>query len=172
MRKILLTCIFLIGFSTLSNADEKGVTVKTSGFDGTKEVTLKPYGSSSCLSLKQTCISVGAMWKSDLGDLVGLDLTALRDLVIMSDLLINIDGEIINTTRVREASGLKTVGLYKESFQRFAMKKTDFDKILKAKKVWFKINRTDGSYIETYLINEGKDTLAYKGLQRFSKQIE
>lgn len=172
MKNILLAGLFLVGISTFSNANEKGITVKTSGFDGVKEVSLKPYGSSSCLSMKQTCISVGAMWKSDLSELVGLDIYALRDLVLMSDLLINIDGEIIKAAKVSQASGFNTVGMYKESFQRFAIKKTDFEKLISAQRVWLKINRTDGSYIETYLIGDGKDTLAHKALLRFSKSIE
>ena len=122
--------------------------------------------------MKQTCLSVGAVWKSSLNDLVGLDLHVLRDFVVMSDLLINIDGEIIRATRVTEASDLKLTGLYKQSFQRFVIKKSDFDKLLTAQKVWFKVDRTDGSYIETYLIDNGKDTLAFKALQRFSTQIQ
>jgi len=172
MKRIIFTALTCMLLTAFAHAEPKGVTIKTSGFDGTKEVTLKPYGSSSCMNMKQTCISVGALWKSDLNDLVGLDLYALREFVVMADLWINIDGEIVKATRVREASDLKTVGLYKESFQRFAIEKTDLDKILKAQKVWLKINRADGSYIETYLINDGKDTLAFKALQRFSTQIQ
>lgn len=172
MKKILIYSLMAVFGISFAHADTKGVTVKTSGFDGTKEVSLKAYGSSSCLSIKQTCVSVGAVWKNSVSELVGLDLHVLRDFVVMSDLLINIDGEIIRAQRISEASDLKLTGLYKESFQRFLIKKIDFDKILKAQKVWFKINRTDGSYIETYLIDQGKDTLAFKGLQRFSTQIE
>lgn len=171
MKKLIFVFFFTLACYSPVYANEKGVNIKTSGFDNVKEVTLKPYGTSSCMSFKQTCISVGAMWKSDSSELVGLDLYALRDLVIMSDLLINIDGEIIKAVRVREASNLNTVGMYKESFQRFVIQKSDLEKLLKAEKVWFKINRTDGSYIETYLINGGKDTLAFKALQRFSKNI-
>ncbi|MFV5509123.1 hypothetical protein [Acinetobacter sp. 197] len=172
MKKILSIGLLLASLTVAAHADPKGVSIKTSGFDGTKEVSLKPYGSSSCLNMKQTCLSVGAVWKSSLNDLVGLDLHVLRDFVIMSDLLINIDGEIIRATRVTEASDLKLTGLYKQSFQRFVIKKSDFDKLLTAQKVWFKVDRTDGSYIETYLIDNGKDTLAFKALQRFSKQIQ
>lgn len=172
MKKILSIVFITACLSGIVYADTKGVNVKTSGFDGTKEVTLKPYGSSSCMSMKQTCISVGALWKSSVGELVGLDLYALRDFVVMSDLHLNIDGQIIKAVRVSEASDLKLTGLYKESFQRFAIEKSDFDKILKAQNVWLKINRTDGSYIETNLIENGKETLAFKGLQRFSSQIQ
>lgn len=172
MKKILSIGLLLASLTVVAHADPKGVSIKTSGFDGTKEVSLKPYGSSSCLNMKQTCLSVGAVWKSSLNDLVGLDLHVLRDFVIMSDLLINIDGEIIRATRVTEASDLKLTGLYKQSFQRFVIKKSDFDKLLTAQKVWFKVDRTDGSYIETYLIDNGKDTLAFKALQRFSTQIQ
>ena len=161
-----------MSLSVVSHAEPKGVSVRISGFDGTKEVSLKPYGSSSCLSMKQTCVSIGAVWKSSLSDFVGLDLYVLRDFVIMSDLLINIDGEIIRASRVLETSDLKLTGLYKESFQRFIINKSDFDRILVAKKVWLKINRTDGSYIETYLIDSGKDTLSFKALHRFSTQIQ
>lgn len=172
MKFFLLAVAIAAGISTTTFADSKGVSTNISGFDGTKEVTLKPYGSSSCKSFTQTCISVGALWKSDLADLVGLNLFALNDLVIMSELLINIDGEIIKATRVIDAGGINTVGNYKESHQRFAIKRDDLDKILNAKKVWFKVNRTDGSYVETYLIDDGKDTLAFKALQRFANNIK
>lgn len=172
MKKLLFAVALCVGINMTAFAKTKGVEVKTSGFDGTKEVTLKPYGTSSCMSLRQTCISVGALWRSDVGDLIGLNLYALRDLVIMSELYINIDGEIIKATRIKDAGSLNTVGMYKESTQRFAIAKVDFEKILNANKVWLKINRTDGSYIETFLINDGKDTLAFKALQRFSKNID
>ena len=55
---------------------------------------------------------------------------------------------------------------------QYISQNTNLEKLLKAEKVWFKINRTDGSYIETYLINDGKDTLAFKALHRFSKNIQ
>ncbi|WP_180004074.1 MULTISPECIES: hypothetical protein [unclassified Acinetobacter] len=172
MKKAIVIFVLCLGVSFGVLADTKGVSIKTSGFDGVKEVSLKPYGTSSCLSLKQTCISVGAMWKSDVGELVGLNLLALRDMVIMSELLLNIDGKIIKAARINEAGGINTVGMYKESTQRFAITKQDFESLLQAKNVWLKINRTDGSYIETYLVSDGKDTLAFKGLHRFSKHLD
>nr|WP_314523813.1 hypothetical protein [uncultured Acinetobacter sp.] len=171
MKKLFL-CLALATFSAFANAEEpKGVKVQTSGFDGTKEVTLKPYGSSSCMSFSKTCISVGALWKSNLPDKVALDLHSLGKFVNMTDLFINVDGEIVKADRVSFANDHQLTGHYKESFQRFVIPKDVFNKILSAQKVWLKIETTSGSYIETNLIDSGKSTLALDGLKRFATQL-
>ena len=170
MDKIFLFAILILSIST-AFANEKGVTVKTSGFDGAKEVYLKPYGSSSCLNMRQTCISVGAVWSSSATGQIGLELKALRELTMMRELLINIDGDIIKASRDVESQSTDIVNRYKESSQRFIITQDQFNKMLNAQKVWFKILKGDGTYIETYLIDNGKDTLAFKGLNRFSKHL-
>ncbi len=170
MKKLALGVLFLLS-SGLTYAEPKGVTVKSSGFDGTKEITLKPYGTSSCLKSSATCISIGALWKSDLPNYVALDLLSLNKFVNMTNLLINIDGEIVQAERVPSAWEHKLSGIYQESVQRFVISKEDFNKILNAKKVWFKIDTLDSSYIETNLIDNGKETIGFQGLKRFSTQL-
>lgn len=158
---------------TYSYADPKGVTTRTSGFDGRTEISLKPYGTSSCMPFSQKqCISVGAFWVSDLPEFVALDIFALGELISMPRLLINIDGDIIQAEMLTNGSNSSIVHLYKESSQRFAIKKSDFEKILSAKKVWLKIETMNGTYIETNLIDSGKETLAFKGLGRFATQLK
>lgn len=171
MKKIILAILLGITISVASAEEPKGVKVQTSGFDGTKEVTLKPYGSSSCMSFSKTCVSVGALWKSNLPDRVALDLHSLGKFVNMTDLFINIDGEIVKAERVSFANDHQLTGHYKESFQRFVISKELFDKILSAQKVWMKIETMSGTHIETNLIDNGKTTLALDGLKRFATQL-
>ncbi|MCW8041035.1 hypothetical protein [Acinetobacter entericus] len=169
MKKILLIAALLL--PTLAIAAPKGVNVSTSNFDGAKEVTLKPYGTSSCIGFGKTCISVGALWRSASPEVVALDLHTLGVFVNMTNLAINIDGQIIKAEKVTLAFDHTLTGHYKQSFQRFIITKSDFDKIVAAQKVWLKISTIGGSYIETNLIDNGKTTLARDGLIRFSTEI-
>lgn len=170
MKKIALGILLTLSTS-LIHAEPKGVTIKTSGFDGAKEITLKPYGTSSCIGFGSTCISVGALWKSSNPNYVALDLMSLNTFVNMTNLLINVDGEIIKAERVPFAGEHKLTGTYQESFQRFVISREVFNKILTAKKVWFKIDTLNSSYIETNLIDNGKETLGLQGLKRFATQL-
>lgn len=170
MRRIALGLLLASMFS-LAQAAPKGVTIKTSGFNGVKEVSLKPYGTSSCLSSGSVCISVGAFWKDDSKDYVALDLMSLNTFVNMTNLTINIDGNIINAERVNFGGEHKLTGVYQQSTQRFVVSRDVFEKILSAKKVWLKIDTMNASSIETNLIENGKETLGFQGLKRFSTEI-
>lgn len=170
MKNIALGIILTL-VTSLVYAEPKGVTIKTSGFDGTKEISLKPYGTSSCIGFGSTCISVGALWKSNNPNFVALDLMSLNTFVNMTNLSINIDGEIIKAERVPFAGEHKLTGTYQESAQRFVIPREIFNKILTAKKVWFKIDTLSSSYIETNLIENGKETLGLQGLKRFATQL-
>lgn len=169
MKGVLLIAALLL--PTLALAEPKGVSVSISNFDGTKEVTLKPYGTSSCIGFGKTCISVGALWRSASPEVVALDLHTLGVFVNMTDLAFNIDGQIVKANKATLAFDHTLTGNYKQSFQRFIITKADFDKILSAQKVWLKVSLIGGSYIETNLINDGKTTLAREGLMRFSTEL-
>ena len=169
MKGLALVAGLLISMSAM--AAPKGVDVIQSGFDNTKEVTLKPYGTSSCIGFGNQCVSLGALWRSSSPDVVALDLHTLGKFYNMTDLAINIDGRIIKANRINMAYDHKLTGQYKESFQRFAISKGDFDQLLSAQKVWFKISTIGGGYIETNLIDNGKSTLAHGGLIRFNSQL-
>lgn len=169
MKKLVLVAGLLCSMSAM--AAPKGVEIKQSGFDDSKEVTLKPYGTSSCMGFGNQCVSVGALWKSSAPDVVGIDLHTLGKFYNMTNLAINIDGRIIQANRVDMAYDHTLTGRYKQSFQRFVILKDDFDQMLNAQKVWFKISTVGGGYIETNLIDNGKSTLARDGLIRFNSQL-
>lgn len=169
MKKFVFLLLFLIPVITF--AAPKGVSVSTSNFDGAKEVTLKPYGTSTCMGFGKTCVSVGALWRSTEPQIVALELVSLRSLINMSHLAISADGDIIVAERVPLTAQYEITGFYRQSAQRFFITKSDLDKILNAKKVWMKISVVGGSYIETNLINDDKSTLARDGLIRFRTEI-
>lgn len=170
MKNLLITALILC-LSTSIYATPKGITTNISNFDGTKEVVLKPYGTSSCIGFGSTCISLGALWKSNTPNLIALDLFSLNKFVNMTNLQLNIDGEIIKAERVAFAGEHKLTGNYKESLQRFVISREDFNKILGAKRVWMKIETLTPTYIETNLIDNGKETLGLQGLKRFATQL-
>lgn len=169
--KTILVPVLALFLSTFVHADPKGVSTNISNFDGTKEVNLKPYGTSSCMSFGSTCISIGALWKNNNPNQIALDLFSLNKFVNMTSLQLNIDGEIIKAERVAFAGEHKLTGNYKESLQRFVISREDFNKILQAKSVWIKIETMNPTYIETNLIDNGKETIGFQGLKRFSTQL-
>lgn len=171
MRKIVLL-VGVISLSTSLYAAPKGVTIHESGFDGSKEVRVQPYGSSSCMSMKQTCLSVGASWTNREPDKVALDLLILGRFVNMKTLQINVDGDFFDAQSLNSLNDHKLTGSYKQSSQSYSIDRDKFEKILNANKVWFKVTTLDGKYIETNLIDSGKETLALQGLKRFSTEIK
>lgn len=88
---------------------------------------------------------------------VVLELSTLNYFAAMSNLLINIDGEIVKADRINFAHDSTLTGNYKESYQRFKIDKQTLTKILNAKKVWLKVSISGGNYLETNLIDEGKN---------------
>ena len=170
MKKI-IALMLTIFVSTGLFAAPKGVTVQESGFDGSKEVKVKEYGTSSCMSFKQTCISVGASWTNRVPDKVALNLLILGRFVNMQSLYINIDGDIFEAQSINPLNKHELYGSYKQSNKSFAIDKEKFDKLLTSNKVCFKVTTLDGKYIETNLIDSGKETLSMQGLKRFASEI-
>lgn len=168
MKKILLLTLLI---PCLSWAAPKGISIEKSGFDGTTEITMRSYGTSSCAKFGGACLMLGANWKNSNPDEVVLELSTLNYFAAMSNLLLNIDGEIIKADRINFAHDSTLTGNYKESYQRFKIDKQTLTKILNAKRVWLKVSISGGNYLETNLIDEGKKTLAFEGLTRFESQL-
>lgn len=165
MKKLLaagLLSLGLVGCATTSGLAPK---VTTSGFDGSKRVSIEGHGV-ACDQM--ACPLIGAIWSSNNPNLVGLKISVINTIVSINSVDLNIDGEIIKL-KENTLTDFST-GTLLESSKVFVTDLSVVDKIINSKKAWIRVNTSKG-LIENPIIDGTKDSKAYHALKRFKNQV-
>lgn len=164
MKKFLLIGLFL-GFTGCATTTGLAPKVTSSGFDGSKRVSIEGHGVACDQML---CPLIGANWSSNTPNLVGLKISVMNGLVSINSVDLNIDGEIIKL-RENTLTDFSTDTVV-ESSKIFVTDLTVVDKIINAKSAWIRVNTNKG-LIENPIIDGSKDSKAYHALKRFKDQL-
>lgn len=164
MKKFLLIGLFL-GFTGCATTTGLAPKVTSSGFDGSKRVSIEGHGVACDQML---CPLIGANWSSNTPNLVGLKISVMNGLVSINSVDLNIDGEIIKL-RENTLTDFSTDTVV-ESSKIFVTDLTVVDKIINAKRAWIRVNTNKG-LIENPIIDGSKDSKAYHALKRFKDQL-
>lgn len=172
MKKSTLGILLIAGLLVLSGcATTSGLPaqVSTSGFDGSKEVAIKPHA--ACVGLMDNCVlAVGAHWTSRVPENAVLDLTLFGSYAGLRDLMINIDGNII-TLSPKELTNFDSGSNFRTSQQSYLTNLDTIKLIVNSKKTWIKVYTSNNDYIETPIIDNGQDSYALNALKRFLAEV-
>lgn len=170
MKKLFLSVA--LGASLLSGcATTTGVAPKLSqsGFDGSKRIEVMPHGA-QC-KMKMVCPAVGAVWNSK-ESTTGLVISIANSIVGIQGASLNIDGKAIDLGRPIGLTSMDTQNhLMQKSENRFVVPYALIDEIINGKRVWLRVNTTDG-VMEDAIIDENGDSKAYHALKRFKTSVE
>lgn len=168
--KKLLVCVF--GLLFLSGCTINP-TINKSAFDGSSEVGIAPHGTECDFFNTINCISIGYSWTDRAPDVLKWNIVLMGELTNIAEVLINIDGEIIELDQLQAITSFDSSSIYEESRKSFASRYSLTEELLSAGFVAIKVIHLDGSgYTEGILRNNGKDSLAISSLQRFITTVE
>ncbi|EOE6711148.1 hypothetical protein ACKSBH_003640 [Acinetobacter baumannii] len=165
MKKLLTACLISLGLVGCATTSGTAPKVSTSGFDGSKRVSIDGHGV-ACDQM--VCPLIGAIWSSNSHNLVGLKISVINSIVAINSVDLNVDGEII---KLRESTLTDfSNDIVLESSKVFVTDLSTVDKILNSKRAWIRVNTSKG-LIENPIIDGSKDSKAYHALKRFKDQV-
>ncbi|MCP4746334.1 MAG: hypothetical protein GY874_09375 [Desulfobacteraceae bacterium] len=167
--KNLMIVIIMFLITSCSTASVVGPKISHSGFDNSLIVRIDPHG--TMYNSKGLVTSIGASWNSSNPDIVILSIQIFYEYHAITEAFLNIDGkkfELLSTKTVTDLN--RDIAGFKSSTKGFIVSIKTIDEILKAKRVWLKINTPTG-YAENGIIDGEKDSKAYHALKRFIESI-
>lgn len=140
-----------------------------SGFDGSKRIEIAPHAT-QC-KMKMVCPSIGAVW-SDKMEKTGLVIAVFNVITGIQGASISIDGNVVDLGQPIGLTKFETENpMMKKSENRFLVPSALIDEILNGKRVWIRLDTTDG-VMEDAVIDENGDSRAYNALKRFKASVE
>jgi hypothetical protein len=169
MKKTLLCAVMgatlLGGCATTTGLSPE---VSQSGFDGSKRVEVTPHGT-QCKG-KMVCTGIGAVWNNK-NSATGLIVSLFNVLTGIQGASLNIDGKTVDLGQPIGLTKMSSNTTIQESENRFVIPYALINEILNGKRVWIRVNTTNGT-IEDAIIDENGDSKAYHALKRFKDSVE
>jgi len=146
--------------------------VSYSGFDDAKTVYIQPHGN-DCKGLD--CLSaytaIGAQWNSSSPNTAILLIAVFNDYTAITGATLNIDGRKVYLKETSTLNVHDSLGSLKRTTQGFVTSLDTVRDILSAKRVWLRVNTTQG-YLEDPIIEGESKPKSYHALGRFMAEVD
>lgn len=169
---LLLSVLLMTGCATTTGLPAQ---TQTSGFDGTKFVSMSNHGMACYMSM--ICPTAGFSWNTKAPRLALLKIGILAPSIAkdayfsVRSVSLNIDGNIIELDGSTKATEFKNDDINKTSVKEFIVPLELLQKIERSSKTMVRIDTNDG-LMEDLIIGDGKDSKAYHALKRFLVAVE
>jgi predicted small secreted protein len=162
----LLGVALLTGCATTSGT---GPTVSRSGFDNARVVAIDGHGN-ACKGA--VCTGLGAQWSSHVPSEALLVVVIFNEIQAITGAQLNIDGQVIALTNMRDLTDLSHFAGMKKSQKAFAVPLETVRKIAASKRTWLRVTTPQGSALEDAVIDGTTDSKAYHALRRFLAAVD
>lgn len=142
--------------------------VSYSGFDDSKTVSIRPHG-----NIHEGGINtgIGAQWNSSSPNTAILLIAVFNDYQAITGATLNIDGRKVYLKETNTLTGHDSSGGIKKSIQDFVTSLDTIRDILSAKRVWLRVNTSQG-YLENPVIEGESKANSYHALGRFMAEVD